>query len=131
MVAKFNLEFEQMDVKTYTVSWRKRSNMHQPEGFTVHDKKDHVCLLKKVLIWIETVIKAMVQMIWQLYDWSYDYVNCDYDACVDHKKLLDFSFIYLLLYVDVMLIATKNLLEINRLRSHLIGDFEMEGFESS
>ncbi len=45
---------------------------------------------------------------------------------VNNRKLLNDSFVYLLLHIDVMLIASKNLVEINRLKTQLSGAFEME-----
>ena len=34
-----------------------------------------------------------------------------------HRKLLDGFFVYLLLYIDDMLVVAKNLVEINRLNT--------------
>ena len=50
----------------------------------------------------------------------------EYDNCVYHKELFYGSFIYLLLYVDDMLIFCKNMFEINRLKTQLQGDIEMK-----
>ena len=55
-----------------------------------------------------------------------DYCKSAYDNCVYHKKLSNGSFIYLLLYIDDMLIATKDMSEINRLKAQLNGEFEMK-----
>lgn len=51
MVALFDLELEQLDVKTAFLhgELEERIYMHQPEGFIVQGKEDHVCLLKKSL----------------------------------------------------------------------------------
>ena len=48
------------------------------------------------------------------------------DNCVYHKKLSNGSFIYLLMYVNDMLIATNDMFEINRLKAQLSGEFEMK-----
>ena len=45
---------------------------------------------------------------------------------VNSRKLLSDSFVYLLLHIDVMLIASKYLVKINRLKTQLSGAFEME-----
>ena len=50
----------------------------------------------------------------------------EYDNCVCHKELFDGSFIYILLYIDDMLIACKNMSEINMLKTQLQGEFEMK-----
>src|SRR5206468_3649145 len=50
----------------------------------------------------------------------------DYDCCVYIKKLREGDFIYLLLYVDDMLIASRSMVEINKLKSQLSQEFEMK-----
>ena len=51
-------------------------------------------------------------------------IECDNFVC--HKELFDGSFIYLLLYIDDMLIAYKNMSEINMLKTQLQEEFEMK-----
>lgn len=48
-----------------------------------------------------------------------------------YKKLDDGSFIYLLLYVDDMLIACKNMSEINRLKAQLSLELQMKNLEAA
>ena len=50
---------------------------------------------------------------------SNGYHKSEYDNCVYHKEVFDGSFIYLLLYVDDILIACKNMSNINRLKIQL------------
>ena len=52
MVALFDLELEQLDVKTAFLhgELEEQIYMHQPEGFVIQGKEDHVCLLKKIII---------------------------------------------------------------------------------
>lgn len=47
---------------------------------------------------------------------------------VYHRKLSDGSFVYLLLYVDDMLIAAKDMSEMKSLKAQLSGEFEMKDF---
>ena len=54
------------------------------------------------------------------------YHRSEYDNCVYHKELFDDYFIYLLLYDDDMLIACKNMFEINMLKTQLQWEFEMK-----
>ena len=54
-----------------------------------------------------------------------------YDSCVYFRKLDDGSFIYLLLYVGDMLIAAKNITDINHLKALLNGEFEMKDLGGS
>ncbi|KAF3626835.1 putative ribonuclease H protein-like [Capsicum annuum] len=57
---------------------------------------------------------------------GHGYSRSMYDSCVYFRKLNDGSFIYLLLYVDDMLIAAKDLTEIHNLKSQLKSEFEMK-----
>ncbi|KAH9797006.1 hypothetical protein KPL71_005721 [Citrus sinensis] len=50
----------------------------------------------------------------------------EHDHCVYFRRLPDGAFIYLLLYVDDMLIASKNRDEIERLKKQLASEFEMK-----
>ena len=54
------------------------------------------------------------------------YIRSKYDHCVYLCKLEDNSFIYLLLYVDDMLIASKSQEEIEKRKNQLRKEFEMK-----
>jgi hypothetical protein len=54
------------------------------------------------------------------------YRRCEYDCCVYVKSLDDGSFIFLLLYVDDMLIAAKSIVEVNKLKVLLSKEFDMK-----
>ena len=81
--------------------------MEQPEGFTQPGQEHLVCKLKRSLYglkqcprqWYKRFYSYMIQI---------SYRCCEYDCCVYVKYLNDGSFIFLLLYVDDMFIATKN-----------------------
>ena len=49
-----------------------------------------------------------------------------FDSCVYSRKLPGDSFIYLLLYMDNMLIAAKHKVEIDNLKILLSSEFEMK-----
>ena len=54
------------------------------------------------------------------------YKRCEYDCCVYVKSLDDGSSIFLLHYVDDMLIATKSMSEVNKLKILLSRKFDMK-----
>jgi hypothetical protein len=54
------------------------------------------------------------------------YTHCEYDCCVCVRIFDDGSYLFLLLYVDDMLIAAKSMCEVKRLKSLLHKEFEMK-----
>jgi len=99
--------------------------MSQPEGFLVSGKEDRVCLLKRSLYGLKQSLRQWYKR-FDAFMVSHDFVRNEYDNCVYPRKLLDGSFIYLLLYVDDMLIAAKNKAKIDSLKALLSNEFEMK-----
>ena len=119
-VVLLNLKLEKLDVKT-----AEQIYMHQPEGFIISGNEDHVCLLKKSLYGLKQSPRQWYKR-FDTFMISNGYHRSEYDNCVYHKEVFDGSFIYLLLYVDDMLIAYKNMSEFNMLKTQLQGEFEMK-----
>ena len=127
MVALFDMELEQLDVKTAFLHGELEETIYmtQPEGHFVKGKEDYVCKLKKSLYglkqsprqWYKRFDKFML---------SLGYFRSTYDSCVYFKRHEDGSCVYLLLYVDDMLIAAKNISEIQVLKKQLSDEFEMK-----
>ena len=92
--------------------------MHQPNGFIISGNENHVCLLKKSLYGLKQSPRQWYKR-FDTFMIGNDYHRCEYDNYVCHKELFDGSFIYLLLYVDGMLIVCKNMYEINLLKTKL------------
>ena len=106
MVAQFDLELEQMDVKiTFLHGELEKICMKQPESYIQESNKNKMCLLNKSLY-------GLKQSPRQWYKWfdsfmiKARYNQCEYDSCVYFKQNDDLT--YLLLYVDDMLIAARN-----------------------
>ena len=65
-------------------------------------------------MFVEKVLNGMKQSHMQWYKRfesfmiSYNIRRCTYDSCVYFRRCDDESFVYLLLYIDEMLIATKD-----------------------
>ncbi|KAH7550154.1 hypothetical protein JRO89_XS13G0144400 [Xanthoceras sorbifolium] len=127
LVAMHNLELEQLDVKTAFLHGELEETiyMQQPEGFEIEGKKDHVCLLKKSLYGLKQSPRQWYKR-FDSFMVGHGYSRSQYDSCVYFRKLKDGSFVYLLLYVDDMLIAAKDMFELNKLKSELGGEFEMK-----
>jgi hypothetical protein len=106
LVALFDLELEQMDVKTMFLHGELEEKIFilQPEGFVVEGKENHVCLLNKSLY----VLKQSPRQWYHRFDSyvsSHGFERSPYDACVFQKTLTDSTRMYMLLYVDDILIA--------------------------
>jgi hypothetical protein len=59
------------------------------------------------------------------------YKRCEYNCCVYVKSLDVGSFIFLLLYVDDMLIAAKSIVEVNKLKVLLSKEFDMKDLSTA
>ena len=57
---------------------------------------------------------------------SHNFKRCTYDSCVYFRRCDDESFVYLLLYVDDMLIAAKEKEGIKRVKAQLSREFKMK-----
>ena len=62
---------------------------------------------------------------------AHGYLRSQYDSCVYCKFLLSEDGIYLLFYVDDMLIACKHIEEIEKHKSELRSEFEMKDLGSA
>ena len=55
-----------------------------------------------------------------------NFYRSNHDSCIYFKEVSSGCFIYLLLYVDDILLACKSLIEIQKLKLLLNGEFEMK-----
>ena len=99
--------------------WRKRFSWYnQRSSFKQPGTENLVCKLKKSLYelkqsprqWYKGLDSYMIQI---------GYTHCKYDCCVYVCILENGSYIFLLLYVDDMLITAKSMCEVKRLKSFL------------
>uniref|UniRef100_A0A1J3F7G4 Retrovirus-related Pol polyprotein from transposon TNT 1-94 n=1 Tax=Noccaea caerulescens TaxID=107243 RepID=A0A1J3F7G4_NOCCA len=125
-VVNQDLELEQMDVKTAFLhgDLDQELFMEQPEGFEVDKDKDQVCLLKKSLYGLKQSPRLWNKKFNQFITGE-KFIRSHQDSCVYVKKV-EGGYVYLLLYVDDMLIAAKEMAEIDRLKSALSSEFEMK-----
>ncbi|KAJ4756255.1 reverse transcriptase [Rhynchospora pubera] len=110
-----DLELEQLDVKTAFLhgDLEEKIYMQQPEGYEVAGKENYVCLLNKSLYGLKQSPRQWYKK-FDAFMASIGFQRSEYDSCVYFKKLLDGSFMYLLLYVDDMLLAATNKEEIRK-----------------
>ena len=106
----------------------KDTYMQQPKGFIVSKKEYYVCLMKKSIY----SLKQSPRQWYKRFDsfmTSHDFKRNSFDSCVYFKINSDGCFLYLLLYVDDMLIATKDKGEIRKVKAQLSEEFEMKDLE--
>jgi len=127
IVANQDLELEQLDVKTAFLHGRLEENilMKQLEGFEVQGKERYVCQLQRSLYGLKQSPRQWY-MRFDSFITSQGFKRSLYDCCVYHNKVEDGSMIYLLLYVDDMLIAAKSMCDIQNLKILLSGEFDMK-----
>lgn len=99
--------------------------MQQPEGFEVGDKTEKVCLLHKSLYGLKQSPRQWY-LKFDTFMTQNGFVRRQYDWCVYFKDLKAAGFIYLLLYVDDMLIVNKEQSEIQKLKTLLSKHFQMK-----
>ena len=80
--------------------------MDQPEGFIVPDKENYVCKLKKSLYGLKQSPRQWYKR-FDSFMLLHGFKRSEYVSCVC-IKIVDGSPIYLLLYVNDMLIAAKS-----------------------
>ena len=116
IVAAEDLEFEQLDVKTAFLHGELEEviYMSQPEGYEVEGREDWVYLLKKSLYGLKQSPRQWNQK-FNDFMISRGFTRSSVDNCV-----------YLLLYVDDMLVASKSMQEIKILKKDLGTVFEMK-----
>ncbi|KAJ9560945.1 LOW QUALITY PROTEIN: hypothetical protein OSB04_006105 [Centaurea solstitialis] len=127
MVASDVLELEQMDVTTVFLNGELEEEifMHQPEGFVVPGKEGHVYKLIKSLYGLKQSPRQWYKR-FDAFVTAHGLSNSSYDSYVYFKKCDDGSILYLLLYVDDMLIAAKDMGEVQKVKDQLNSEFDMK-----
>jgi len=112
IVASHDLELEQLDVKTAFLHGELEEDIYldQLEGFIVPGKEKFVCKLKISLYGLKQSLRQWNKR-FDSFMLLHGFKRSKYDSCV-YIKHISGSPIYLLLYVDNMLIAAKSKIEI-------------------
>nr|GEW06645.1 retrotransposon protein, putative, Ty1-copia subclass [Tanacetum cinerariifolium] len=122
-------ELEQLDVKTAFLHGNLEEviYMRQPPGYEQGNK---VCLLKKSLYGLKQSPRQWYRR-FDEYTLSNGFKRSNYDSCVYYNIYAPGEYVYLLLYVDDMLIACKNNVEIGSTKSLLKREFDMKDLEEA
>jgi len=127
IVVADDMELEQMDVKTALLHGELDQvlYMEQPEGFEADPNKDQVCLLKKSLYGLKQAPRQWNKK-FNAFMMDQGFTRSLHDSCVYVKEVIPDQFVYLLFYVDDMLIAGKSMAEVNKVKEGLSLHFEMK-----
>nr|GEU48166.1 retrovirus-related Pol polyprotein from transposon TNT 1-94 [Tanacetum cinerariifolium] len=117
-------ELEQLDVKTAFLhkNLKEVIYMRQPPGYQQGNK---VCLLKKSLYGLKQSPRQWYRR-FDEYMLSNGFKRSSYDNCVYYRSYAPGEYIYLLLYVDDMLIACKSKAEIGSTKYLLKKEFDIK-----
>ena len=126
LVAHFDLELHQMDVKTAFLNGdlEEEVYMDQPQGFETTSKRNLVCRLKKSIYGLK---QASRQWYLKFNDTvlSYGFVEKTVDRCI-YMKVVGSKFIILVLYVDDILLAASDRGLLYDVKNYLSSNFEMK-----
>ena len=116
-----------MDVKTAFLHGELKKDIYiqQLEGFTTSGEEDYVFLLKMSLYGLKQPPRQWYKR-FDSFMISHDFKRSSFDNCVYFKRCNDVSFMYLLLYVDDMLITTKSKEKIRTIKAKLNNESEMK-----
>ncbi|GJW72033.1 ribonuclease H-like domain-containing protein [Tanacetum coccineum] len=117
-------ELKQLDVKAAFLHGNLEEviYMRQPLGY---EQRNKVCLLKKSLYGLKQSPRQWYRR-FDEYMLSNRFKHSCYDSCVYYRSYAPCEYIYLLLYVDDMLIACKSKAEIRSTKSLLKKEFDMK-----
>ncbi|KAL0412930.1 UNVERIFIED_CONTAM: Retrovirus-related Pol polyprotein from transposon TNT 1-94 [Sesamum radiatum] len=131
LTAHFNWELKQMDVKTAFLhgDLDETIYMSQPDGFLSDKHPDHVCLLKKSLYGLKQFLRQWNKK-FDMFMQSLSFQRSAFDPCLYFKYYSDIP-VFLVLYVDDMLIASSSISLIVELQNNLSKNFEMKDLDDA
>ena len=126
LVAHFDLELHQMDVKTTFLNGEidETIYMEQLENFVIGDQESMVCKLKKSFYGLEKSTRLWYYKFHKIIS-SFSFVINRADDCIYHK-FSGSKYIFLVLYVDDILLATNDLNLLCDTKKFLSNNFEMK-----
>ncbi|KAL0307463.1 UNVERIFIED_CONTAM: Retrovirus-related Pol polyprotein from transposon RE2 [Sesamum angustifolium] len=126
IAAWYDYEIWQMDVKTAFLNGfvEEEIYMDQPEGFTVVGEEQNVYHLQRSIYCLKQASRS-----WNIrFDEvirGYDFIKNDFDPCV-YKKVCGSSVLFLLLYVDDILLIENDIKMLGDTKAWLSTQFSMK-----
>jgi hypothetical protein len=124
LVAHFDLELHQMDVKTTFLNGdlEEKVYMKQPEGFD--DNSQKACKLRKSIYGLKQASRQWYIKFHKIII-SYGFIENFFDQCI-YLKVSGSKVIFLVLYVDDILLASSGLGLLHESKQFLSQNFEMK-----
>ena len=109
LVVYYNLELYQMDVKMAFLNRDLEENVYmaQPKGFVMEGKEQMGCRLKKSIYRLKQASRRVVLEVWSVNKEFWVLKENVEDNCV-YAKFKNGKFIFLVLYVDDILLASSD-----------------------
>ena len=127
IVVDQDLEQEQLNVKTTFLHGTidEEIYMDHPEGYVEKGQEGKVCKLVKSLYGLKQA-PCQWNKCFDQFMTKNGFVKSEFDLCVYMKKLKDGGYVYLLLYVDDMLLVAREMTEIKKVKEMLAKEFAMK-----
>jgi hypothetical protein len=126
LVAHYNLELHQIDVKIVFLNGDLQENMYmaQLEGFAIKGKEDMRCRLKKSIYGLKQASRQWYLKFDEVIK-KFDFVKNQLDNCA-YIKIKGSMFIILVLYVDDILLASSDKNLLHETKEFLSSNFDMK-----
>lgn len=126
LVAHYDLELHQMDVKTAFLNGDLEENIYmaQPKGFVVEGKEHMGCHLKKSIYGLKQTSKQWYLKFHETIR-KFGFSKNQEDNCV-YAKFKNGKFIFLILYVDDILLASSDVSLLLEMKKFLSSNFDMK-----
>ncbi|CAJ2666407.1 unnamed protein product [Trifolium pratense] len=126
LVAHFDLELHQMDVKTAFLNGdlEEEVYMKQPEGFFSNDGEHFVCKLKKSIYGLKQASRQWYLKFHGIIS-SFGFVENPMDQCI-YQKVSGSKTCFLILYVDDILLASNDNGLLHEVKQFLSKNFDMK-----
>jgi hypothetical protein len=126
LVAHFDLELHQMDVKTAFLNGGLQENVYmaQPEGFVMEDKEHMRCKLKKSIYGLKQASRQWYLKFDEVIK-KFGFIENQVDNCI-YIKINGSMFIILVLYVDDILLACSDKNLLHETKGFLSSNFDMK-----
>ena len=126
LTSYFDLELHQMDVKTAFLNGDLKENIYmvQPPGFIERGKENMVCKLNKSIYGLKQASRQWFLKFDQVVT-AHGFVENKMDDCI-YLKHKGSKFIFLVLYVDDILLASSDIQLLKETKNMLSTNFEMK-----